>query len=474
VGVKKTIGASRTALVFQFIVESVSMAFLAMLLALLLIALLLPQFNQITGKQLQLTFNPSFTFAVIGIALVTGLLSGCYPAFYLSSFNPVAVLKGKLPTSVGELWIRKGLVIFQFTLSVIFIIGFMVIKKQIDFVQTRNLGFNRENIITFKREGVLKGDPETFLATLKAVPGVASVGCMAESILWGVDNQSGFSWSGQEAEKAYLFKSPRISYDAIETLGLRVLKGRSFSKAFKDDNSKVILNESAVRKMELKDPIGKRIKTYNGESEIVGVVNDFQYGSLHHIIEPLIFRFRDAANATNVLVKVKPGTEHNTLKQIEALYKKFHPEYPFAFSFLDQDYKALYASEEKVGVLSRYFAGLAIIISCLGLFGLAAFTAQKRQKEIGIRKVVGATVRNIVLMLSKDFLKLVCLSILIAIPLAWWAMHIWLQNFAYRTNIGVIVFIIAGASILLITLIIVSFQAIKAAIANPVKSLRTE
>jgi ABC-type antimicrobial peptide transport system permease subunit len=312
------------------------------------------------------------------------------------------------------------------------------------------------------------------LSALKDIPGVIKVGAMAGTILDPRENQSGFSWRGQDADMAYIFKSPRISYDAIETFGLKVLAGRSFSRDFKEDDSKIILNESAVKKMELDNAVGKIIKTGNSESEIIGVVNDFQLGSVHHIIEPLVFRFRLAGVATNVLVKIKPGTEQSVIKRLEQYYKKFHPNYPFEFSFLDSDYRALYAAEERVASLSRYFAGLAIIISCLGLFGLATFTAQKRQKEIGIRKVIGATVSNIVLMLSKDFLRLVGIALLIALPLGWWAMKEWLQSFAYRTEIGLTVFAVAGFSILFITMLTVSFQAIKAAIANPVKSLRTE
>jgi ABC-type antimicrobial peptide transport system permease subunit len=370
--------------------------------------------------------------------------------------------------------VRKGLVVFQFTLSVVFIIGFIVINKQIAFVQTKNLGYNRDNLITFKREGKLTGDPEVFLSALKEIPGVEKVGAMAGTILDPRENQSGFSWRGQDADMAYIFKSPRISYEAIETLGLKVLAGRTFLKEFQDDDSKIILNEAAVKKMDLTNPIGKTIKTGDSESEIIGVVNDFQLGSVHHKIEPLIFRFRTPGVATNVLVKVKQGTEQTVIKRLEQYYKKFHPNYPFEFSFLDNDYMALYAAEERVGTLSRYFAGLAIIISCLGLFGLAAFTAQKRQKEIGIRKVVGATVRNIIFMLSKDFLKLVGIALLIAFPVSWWAMSGWLQRFAYRVDIGAAVFLVAGVSISMIALFTVGYQAIKAAIANPVKSLRTE
>jgi ABC-type antimicrobial peptide transport system permease subunit len=474
IGVKKTIGASRTVLIFQFLAESVFMAFLALAMAMLLIILLLPQFNQITGKGLQLEVDLTFILSVAAVALFTGVLSGCYPAFYLSSFQPITVLKGKLPPSFGELWIRKGLVVFQFALSVIFIVGFVVIKRQMDLIQTKNLGYNRNNVITFKREGKIAGDAETFLSTLKTIPGVVNVGCIAGSVVEGGDSQSGFSWSGKEAEKDYTFKSPRISYGAIETLGLKVLKGRSFSSEFKDDYTKFILNESAVKLMGLTDPIGKIVKTFDGDCQIVGVVNDFQYGSLHQAIEPLVFRFRSPRDVSDVLVKFEAGSEKAALEQIETYYNKFHPGYPFEFSFLDNAYKALYVTEERIGVLSRYFAGLAIVISCVGLFGLAAFTAQKRQKEIGIRKIVGATTSSIVFMLSREFLKLVVISVLVAVPISWGVMNEWLQSFAYRTNLGATVFLIAGGSILLITLLTVGIQALKAAWANPVKTLRAE
>ena len=474
IGVRKTIGASRKSLIIQFLGQSILMAFLSLIIAIGLISLILPQFNEITGKQLHLSIDANFILPVAGIALFTGLVSGCYPAFYLSAFNPVTVLKGKINTSLGEILVRKGLVIVQFTISVIFIVGVLTINKQIEFIQTKNLGYNRDNIIGFEREGELKDDPEIFLSMLKNIPGVVNASCMPGSILDGTDNQSGFSWRGEKSDEAYLFKSPRISYDVIETLGLELLAGRSFSRAFKDDDSKIILNESAVKKMDLKNPIGKIIKTGNSEGQIIGIVKDFQYGSMHQRIEPLIFRFRDARAGKNILVKIKSGTETATIKQIESQYKKLHPKYPFEFSFLDEDYQRLYASEQKIGSLSKYFAGLAIIISCLGLFGLAAFTAQKRQKEIGIRKIVGATISNIVVILSGDFLKLVFISILIALPVAWWAMNKWLEDFAYKVSINWWIFIIAGMIALLIALITVSFQAIKAAVANPLKSLRTE
>ncbi|HTE24975.1 ABC transporter permease [Flavitalea sp.] len=474
IGVKKTIGASRRSLVLQFLGESIFMALLSLIVAMLLVVLLLPGFNEITGKQIQINYEAGFILPIIGTALFTGLVSGLYPAFYLSAFKPVTVLKGNPKTSIGELWIRKGLVVTQFSLSIIFIVGFLIINKQIDFIRTKNLGYNRDNIVSFQREGEITGDPEVFLSMLKNIPGVINAAGMAGSILDDTDNQSGFSWRGQKSDEEYSFKSPRICYDVVETLGLKLLAGRTFSREFKDDDSKIILNESALKKMGLKDPIGKTIEKGDSQAQIIGVVKDFQYGSMHHTIEPLIFRFRNARVSNRILVKIAAGNEASSIKKIESLYKQLHPKYSFTFTFLDEAYQQLYSSEQRAGKLSKYFAGLAIIISCLGLFGLAAFAAQRRQKEIGIRKIVGASVSNIVLMLSGNLLKLVSVSIVIALPIASWAMNKWLENFAYKTTISVWIFVVAGAIALGIALLTVSFQSVRAAVTNPVRSLRNE
>ena len=473
IGIKKTLGANRQELIIQFLTESIFTAFVAMIIAFGLIALLLSSFNEITGKQIPLRFDINIVLSAFAIMLITGFIAGCYPAFYLSGFHPLRVLKGKLNSSLSEAWIRKGLVVFQFSMSITFIAGFFVVNKQIRFIQTKNLGFNRDNIIRFQREGNFNENPEVFLSLLKNIPGVLMASTMPGDFLDGKDRQSGFSWRGDKLDEAYMFHSPRIGYDVIETLGIQTLMGRSFSKEFKDNESKIILNEAALKLMQLQNPIGKLIKTVNEQSEIIGVVKNFQYGSLHNTIEPLIFRFRDSRMGRNVLVKIKADSE-NAIAQIENLYKKHHPGQPFDFGFLDNDYRSLYASEQRIASLSKFFAGLAIIISCLGLFGLAAFTAQKRQKEIGIRKILGATVNNIIAMLSKDFLKLVLIAFAIATPLSWLFMNQWLKDFAHRITISWWIFFIAGAFAILIAVLTVSFQAIKAAIANPVKSLRTE
>jgi len=484
IGVKKTIGALRRSLVLQFLAESTLMAVLSLGIALVLIILLLPQFNAITGKSTQLKNATGVLLPALGIAIGTGIMAGMYPAFYLSGFKPVAVLKGKLAVSPGEIWVRKGLVIVQFSLSVIFIAGFLIIHEQIKYSQHKNLGYNKDNILCFQWKGELynnwnglaegksNAQFEAFMQELKRTPGILHATNMAGSLLNEIYRQSGASWSGQESDKEYMFQSPIVGYDFLQTLDIPLKEGRAFSKEYNDDYSKIILNESAVSMMQIKNPVGKKIEMNGTSNEIIGIVNDFHYGSLHNAIEPLIFRFD--ATGRNILVKIKAGTEQSTIAGLKKLYGEFLPGYAFTFSFMDDDYQALYTSELRVAALSTYFAVFAILISCLGLFGLAAFTAQKRQKEMGIRKILGATVSNLTVMLSGDFLKLVFISILIAIPVAWWAMSQWLKGFSDKVTISWWFFIVPGVMTLLVALITVSFQAIKAAVANPVKSLRTE
>lgn len=475
VGIKKTLGAGRRVLIFQFLGESMLVSLAAMVLAIGMVDGLLPYFNELTGKTMNSSLNGNALSALTALWILIGILSGSYPAFFLSGFDPVTVLKGKIKTGWNEIKVRQGLVVFQFVLSVIFIIGFLIIGQQMEFIQKRDLGYQRDHILSFKREGLTgRENPETFLAELKRLPGVLNVASMPGNILEGNDAQSGYSWRGQKADEAYSFKSPRIGYDVIETLGMKMLQGRSFSREFKDDDTKIILNESAAKKMQLESPVGKMIKTGNSESQIIGIVKDFQYGSLHQFIQPLIFRFRSPRIGNHVLVKLQAGAGAETIRQIESQYKAFHPKYPFEFSFLDKDYQTLYTSELRMSKLSRYFAGLAILISCLGLFGLAAFSAQKRQKEIAIRKVLGATVQNVFILLTKDFMKLILIAALVAFPLAWWSMNKWLLGFAYRVEIRSEVFLLTLAMLTMITWITVGFQALKAAITNPSKSLKLE
>jgi putative ABC transport system permease protein len=474
IGIRKALGASRKSLMFQFFGSSFLMTFLASIAAIVFVSLLLPQFNAISGKQIALDLNYKTSFSFALIVIFTAFIAGIYPAFYLSSFNPITTLKGKFEAAFGNSFMRKGLVVFQFGVSIIFVVGFFVIKKQIEFTQTKNLGYDRKNLISFKREGRFPENSAAFLSEIRNLNSVEKVTAMPKSILDGTDNQSGFSWRGQQSDESYIFKSPRISFDAIEVLGMKMVAGRSFSSAFNDDGTKIILNEAAVKKMDLKDPIGKIIKTGNFESQVIGVVNDFQYGSLHQKIEPLVFRFREEAIGENVVVKIKAGTTATSIAAIQKIYEKFHPKYTFEYSFLDEDYQKLYASEQRIGVLSNFFTALAILIACLGLFGLAAFSTEQRTKEIGIRKVLGASIAGITGLLAKDFLKLVLIAIVIASPIAYYCMNKWLADFAYRIDIQWWIFAAAGVVALSIAFLTVGGQAVKAALANPVKSLRSE
>lgn len=472
IGVKKAIGANRKSLVFQFITESMLISLFALLLALGFVAILLPQFNLLTEKEI--LFDPTVQITpMIGITLFVGLMAGSYPAFYLSGFNPVLVLKGKLSNLKGEAFVRKGLVVLQFSLSIIFIIAVIVINKQIEFTQNQNLGYDRNQIVTFQSKGLEQEQLLSFVAALKQIPGIENASNMAGDFLWGEDSGSGY-WTAENPDvRNHLFKSPKMGYNTIETMGLKVLEGRSFDKEFKDHGDRIILNESAVKFFGLKNPAGTTIK-YGKENskEIIGVIADFQYGSMHQAIEPMVVRFRDWGN--ECIVKLSPGAEIETLNKIEELYEEFHPKYAFEASYLEDDYQALYASEQKESALSNYMAGVAIIISCLGLFGLSAFTTERRTKEIGIRKVLGASQQTIISLLSSSFTKAVLLSFCIAIPLGYLFAKEWLSNFAYSIDLSWWIFGAAGLSCLVIAWATMGIQVLKVARLNPVESLRNE
>jgi putative ABC transport system permease protein len=475
VGIKKVIGARRQSLVFQYLGESMLLTFMSLILAIVIIIVFLPQFNHITGKQISLVLNFNIILTVLGIALVTGIISGSYPALYLSGFRPAAVLKGKLKSSVGEIWVRKGLVVFQFTLSVIFIIAVLVVYRQINYIQTKNLGYNRGNVIhfeiPFEMDSVKLKTATTFLDDVKNIPGVINASSYYHNLTGDHGAIGGFEWPGKEPGKDIEFANLEVGYNFIETLGIEIKEGRSFSGSANSHNE-IIFNEAAIQSMGLKDPIGKTVKFWDQRRQIVGVVKNFHFESLYETVKPCFFQVYPVM--PNIVVKIKGGVEKQTIAQIQKTFQAYNKGVSFDYQFLDENYKALYAAEMRVGVLSKYFAGLAILISCLGLFGLAAFTAQRRRKEIGIRKVVGASVGDVVVMISKDFLKLILIAVLIAFPVAWWTMSQWLNGFAYRVHIGVSIFLVAGFCTIFITLFTISFQAIKAAVANPGNSLRTE
>ncbi|CAG5003504.1 hypothetical protein DYBT9275_03167 [Dyadobacter sp. CECT 9275] len=470
VGVKKAVGAGRKSLVIQYLSESVAMSFLALFLAILFTGLIIPSFNSLTGKQLDIGATEPVVFLVlVGITLFTGLLAGSYPAFYLSGFNPVRILKGTVQTSVSELWMRKGLVVFQFSLSIVFIISVLVIYEQIRFIQYKNLGFDRDNILQFETEGRVAEHPDQFIASLKGIRGVENVTGLMGSFITTYQGMGGeLSWKG----KKVAVQSLGVQYDFVETMGMQMKDGRSFKRDLNDENFKIILNEAAVKALGLNDPVGKQLVSAGPGVQIIGVVKDFNSQSLRSEVKPMSFRI-DPTIST-IMVKIEGKEQANVLAEIQELYKNYNPGFVLDYKFMDTDYQHLYESENRIFVLSGYFAGLAILISCLGLLGLASFTAEKRKKEIGIRKVLGASVSKIAGLLSRDFLILVAVAFIVAAPAAYFLMSKWLGGFAYKVNIPLGIFILVAFLVALLTLATVGFQAVKAALMNPVRSLKSE
>ncbi len=475
VGIKKVIGAERSQLIIQFLTESTLLATFTTLLAVGIAWLLLPQFNYLTGKDIHLTFDASLILTLLAIALFTGIVSGSYPALYLSKFKPLAILKGKFNSSFSDLIARKGLVVFQFTISVMLIVAVLVVYRQINFIQSITPGYSKENIVKFDSDGKLLGNEDAFAVRLKEIPGVVNASFTTHNMVGRNFGTAAVAWDGNSQQNTY-FEGFFAGYNFIETMGMQMAAGRPFLRSFGADSiNKVLINETAVKAMNLKDPVGKNIKVFGSNLQVIGVIKDFHFESLHEAVKPAFMLLAQGpGQGYRIMIRIKRDHQKETIAQIQKLYESYNPGFPFTYNFLDEAYQKQYETETRVSLLSEYFSVLAILISCLGLFGLVAFTAQKRQKEIGIRKVVGASVNGIAFMLTKDFLKLVGIAIFIAFPLSWYFMNQWLNGFAYRINIGPVVFLIAIASVIIITILTVSFQAIKAALVNPVKSLRSE
>ena len=475
VGIKKSLGAQRQSLIFQYISESLVTSFMALILAMFLVWLFLPQFNLITEKKISFSLLDGELFTwFTRITLITGLLAGSYPAFYLSGFKPAAVLKGEVKGSLGELWARKGLVVFQFFLSVILIVSVIVIYKQIDFVQSKNIGYTKEHLIQIPIEGKVEKNVKTVINEIKKIPGVVSVSSMGHSMLGQNNNTSGLEWEGKNKEDDILFENISSDYNLIETLGIQLKEGRAFSEEFGADTTKIIFNEAGIRAMNMKDPIGKTIKLWDQYNlEIIGVVKDFNFQSMHEVVSPLFFRL-SPKNVWKLVIRLEGGKEKETLAALNDFYTDYNPGFTFDYKFQDQEYAKMYASEQRVATLSAYFASMAVLISCLGLFGLATFTAERRLKEIGIRKALGSSSASIVMLLSGDFTKMVLVSVFIGIPTSYWLLSKWLERFAFHIELNSWYFIAAGLIALIIAWVTVAYQAIKAAHVNPVKCLRTE
>lgn len=475
IGIKKAVGSSRESLILQFLSESVITVLFALVVAIILVLALLPQFNEITDKSISLGFNPLTIIALILGAVLTGIISGYYPAFYLSGITTIGILKGKVKTSISELLARKGLVIFQFSISLFLIVAVLAVYNQVQFIQNMNLGYDRENVLIIERDGPLMEKSEAFINRVKEFPEVLRASAIQGSIAQEGDNSntSGLDWQGRNPEVNLVFAIKTVDYDLIETLDIKMAEGRSFSRDFGAEDDKIIFNETAIKVMGIQDPIGKKVNMWGQEKTIVGVTKDFFANSIHETIRPMLFRF-SPERTSQIVFKIAKGKEAAAIARIEGLYSEFNPGYPFNYSFMDDNYQKLYESEQRVATLSRYFAGIAILISCLGLFALAMFNARQRAKEIGVRKVLGASVSKIVLLLSGDFLKLTVFAVIIAFPLSWYGVNKWLESYAYKADLDYSIFIYSFLGILLITLLTVGYQAIKAALVNPVNSLKNE
>jgi len=486
VGVRKVLGSLRTQLIKQFLIEALLYSFLAAVISLALVWLSLRPFNELAGKSLvfQSIFAGKGWLFVTGLWLVTGLLAGVYPALYLTSFNPVAVLKGMqlFKNSIGNLFARNGLVVFQFTISIALIICTAIVFKQLKYAQDKDLGLNKENVVVIANTKRLRNAEESFRQQLLRERGVLDAS-ISSSIPTKVNFGDGYEPEQAEGDKPLMKEIGLSSFlvdDAfIPAFNMQVLQGRNFSKEFSDSAS-VILNETAARQIGWKDPVGKWLG-YPGNDQrfkVIAVVKDFNVSSLRERIEPFALFYTSSKTYTlassYISVRFRAGNMNDHLQTLEAAWKAFAPDTPFDYNFLDNAFDALYRNEQRMSAVLALFSILSIFVACLGLFGLSVYTAERRTKEIGVRKVLGASVQSVVGLLSKDFLKLVLLSALIAFPAAWYAMHKWLEDFAYRVTIGWQVFILAGLAALLIALLTISFQAIKAALMNPVKSLRTE
>ena len=479
IGVRKVVGAVKSTLIKQFLGESLLVSFIAVGLAIPIVLVLLPWLNNLTGSTLTADSFYSFNIIsiVLGLALITGLLSGIYPALYLSGFRPVSVLKGVFSFKPSTVNLRKVLVVFQFVIALVLIISVIVISKQVNYMQSKDIGFNKsQKLVIPLKDDQSRRQFAVFTNEMAKLQEIKGTGGCAYYPSKSVLSDFGVYTSGKDMNSAELMKVNRVSENYFPAMGISVKMGRNLTPG--DTLNQTVVNEKALQVLHIeKDKaIGTRLYSefegQRSEYEIVGVTSDYNYASLKQEIKPLISFYTQ--RPAYMIVNARSGDYQKLISEIGSIWKKMVPTSPFEYSFLDEDIQKLYTEEKTLKKISNSFTGLAILISCLGLFGLAMFTAQQRIKEIGIRKVLGASVTGIVSMLSKDFLKLVFISILIASPIAWWAMNKWLQDFAYKINIGWWIFLLAGSIALFIALITVSFQAIKAAIANPVKSLRTE
>jgi putative ABC transport system permease protein len=473
ISMRKIVGAAKIQLFLQFIVETALLFMIAAVLALGLIYILMPAFNHISGKQLSFDITNYHVWVMFGLTIAGTLIaSSIYPALLLSSFEPLKALKGKISSSVGDALFRKILVVTQFSFSIILIVGTIVITSQMKYIQSKELGYDKSQTFTFFMRAMGGPHYEAIKAELLKQPGILDVTRSSENIVDMGQIVGDNDWDGKLPGQTFIVHPMSVDKDFIPFFKMKMVAGTNFTPGV-NDRSQFILNETAVKQLGMTNPIGKRFRMWIFKGTIVGVVKDFHFASMKEKIAPAVFDYAPDFLG-NIYIKTTGRDASKAIAAAAAQFKQYNDQYPFSYTFLDDKFNELYKGEQQQATLFNYFAGIAILISCLGLLGLAAYTAQVRTREIGIRKVLGAGVANVTTMLSMDFLKLVFIAIIVGSPVAWYAMNIWLREFAYRIDIQWWVFLIAGVAAMAIAVITISFQSIKAALANPVKSLRSE
>lgn len=471
IGVRKVIGAQRWVLTSQFMVESILIAALSMMLALIAVEILLPFFNTLVVKKIDIRYDQiNFLLPIVSIVLITGILAGSYPAIVLSKVNPIRALKGGTASVAQGATLRKALVVFQFVISVVLIVSSLVVYKQIDFIQSKSLGYDKENVIIFSARGIK--DYDVFKDQLGNVPGVINVSTAGESIIEINNQNDSFSWTGKSEESEIYVRTLSVGYDFIETMGFTLIKGRSFSRDM-NDTANVIINSKLASLMNVDDPIGLESVQWGVKGKIIGVVEDFHSRSLSENMDPMVIQcYPDWTS--RFYIRIEPNKAEQALAAVANVWKAANPVYPFEYTFLDSHYERLYKEEHVIGKLALGFTFMAILISSLGLLGLAAYATERKKKEISVRKVLGATVSNLIVLMSTEFLVLASVALLIGCPLAYYFMNNFLAGYTYHTTIGYAVFVVTGVGLLLLTLFVVLLQVTKAAIANPTDNLRNE
>lgn len=475
VGLRKVVGASRLQVMLQFLGESLIIAFISLLIATGIVALALPAFNMLAGKQLTIHFSDGkLWLGLLCIAFITGILSGSYPALFLSGFKPVKVLKGKIQIAGGNLIFRNALVITQFVVAIILLAGTAAVYKQLNFIRNKNLGFNKSNLLYITMTGELWNKQQALKNALQQNPLTAQYSVISDLPTTLVTGTTDIDWPGRNPDDKTVVPSIDVDENFTDVFKTQMLAGRSFSTAFKGDSSNYVINEKAMHLMgmNINNTVGQNIRFGDTKGTVIGVVKDFNFKSLQYAIEPLVLRLNKYGGI--VMVRTQPNNTEATIKTLEKISHTLNPAYPFTYHFLDADLDNLYQREQQMGSIFNLFAILAIFISCLGLYGLSAFLAEQRTREIGVRKVLGASVFGIVYLLSANFTRLIIIAVFIAVPVSWFAINNWLSNFAYHVDVSWTIFLTASVFAILIAWATVSYESIKAAVANPVKSLRTE